>query len=68
MCPFECDFCQFWNLEHRWPSLADKRDAMIMAYIQRALLDAFWAREPKTVRGNLYGMKKTLRSQEVLGL
>ena len=68
ICPFECDFCQFVKLCHHLPRVGTERDLRILAFIRRANLDAFWAREPATVRGHLGGVRKILRVQNELGL
>ena len=39
-------------------------DQRLLVFIRRALLDAFWAREPSTVRGNLSAVKKVLKGQD----
>ena len=64
MCPFECDWCQFWKLKASKPDLEDSADQRMMMFIRRAQLDAFWAREPGTVKGNLSGVQKVLRTQD----
>ena len=51
--PFECDLCQFVNMNHRYPVPGDSLDDLTLISIRRALLDAVWAREPSTVQGNL---------------
>ena len=33
MCPFECDFCEFYKLDHRAPDSSRDRDNRIMALI-----------------------------------
>jgi hypothetical protein len=47
-CPFECDECSFHRLCGK-PS--GPEDTMMLAYIRRANLDAFWARRPGTISG-----------------
>jgi hypothetical protein len=47
-CPFECDECSYHFLFGK-PS--GPEDVMMMAYIRRANLDAFWARRPRTISG-----------------
>ena len=51
--PFECDLCQFVNMNHRYPVPGDPLDDLTLVAIRRALLDAAWAREPSTVQANL---------------
>jgi hypothetical protein len=50
-CPFECDFCTFFRLRGHSPRRDESNDAVLMTYIRRANLDAFWSRRPSTVRG-----------------
>jgi hypothetical protein len=52
ICPFECDDCVFYRLHHRWPTWEAPNDKYIGAFIRRANLDMFWAREPSTVSQN----------------
>lgn len=59
--PFECDLCHFRNLNHRNPKLKDARDVRTLWAIRRASLDACWAREPGTVRGNFNRMRADYR-------
>jgi len=51
--PFECDLCHYRNLRKRDPDLSDHRDVYLLTCIRRAVLDACWARRPKTVSSNL---------------
>ena len=48
MVTFQCDLCHFRNQTQMDPGRSDS-DIMLVAYIRRAYLDAFWAREPSTV-------------------
>jgi hypothetical protein len=69
MCPFECDTCQFWKLRGHAPRKKVSHDDRLLAFIRQANLDAFWAREPATVRGNLREVKSALetgRSMQVI--
>jgi hypothetical protein len=54
MTQFQCETCHFRNIMGRDPmvELCDG-DRELMTDFRRALLDAFWSREPPTVRGNL---------------
>jgi hypothetical protein len=67
MCPFECDSCQLWKLTGGHSEPQTHREDRLSVFIRRAQLDAFWAREPGTVSGNLNDVKKILRAQEDLG-
>ncbi len=51
--PFQCDLRHFRNLLQRNPVQDLAQDLRVLKLIRRANLDAFWAREPNTVRGNL---------------
>ena len=53
LCPFECDTCQFLKIFNRAPKVNKDHDTRVMAFIRRACLDAFWAREPSTVSGHV---------------
>ena len=54
MTQFQCEVCHFRNIMGRDPMIhVSEGDRELMADFQRALLDAFWSREPPTVRGNL---------------
>lgn len=57
MVPFQCELCHFRNIQEREPGTGG-RDALLMEYIRRAILDAFWAREPSTVKQNLRETKR----------
>jgi len=68
LCPFECDHCQFHKLAHREPDINRDRDVRLLAYIRRALLDAFWAREPGTVAQTLSGTRRLIATQREFGI
>lgn len=67
MTPFQCDECSFYNIQLRYPS-ESVQDKLLCVCIRRAILDAFWSREPSTVKGNLGELKMVLRSSETLGI
>jgi hypothetical protein len=48
-CPFECDYCAFFKLMGAEPDESRRDDALLLTYIRRANLDAFWSRRPSTV-------------------
>jgi hypothetical protein len=50
-CPFECDECCFHRLRGKPSVQGVDEDRNLLAYIRRANLDAFWARQPGTVSG-----------------
>jgi hypothetical protein len=51
--PFQCDLCHFRNIKKRDPFASDLKDSSVLCGIQRANLDAFWARIPGTMKSNL---------------
>ena len=51
--PFHCDLCAFRDLNFRYLVGSIPKDVTTLVAIRRANLDAMWAREPETVRGNL---------------
>jgi hypothetical protein len=51
--PFQCDHCHFMNLMGRKPLENLASDVRLLKCIWRVNLDAFWSREPRTVRGVL---------------
>ena len=55
--PFQCDLCQFRNLQDRDPVHTHIGDTLLLEFIRRVNLDAFWSRETSTVGGNLSGLK-----------
>jgi len=64
MTPFQCDLCHFRNIWHRDPDMTTHRDRWKCELIRRANLDALWAREPSTVRGNAVDAR---RLEEIAG-
>jgi hypothetical protein len=67
-CPFECDTCSFYKL-HGLPPQPDNPDhKLLLAYIRRANLDAFWSRRPSTVAGLVRGFKEQVDMGDILGL
>jgi hypothetical protein len=68
MCMFQCDLCHFRNMQGRDPIIGQGRDSLLLQCIRRASLDAFWAREPSTVRSNLNGAKKLEAIGDIVGM
>jgi hypothetical protein len=68
MCPFQCDLCHFRNIQKRDPLFGHRKDILLLQCIRRASLDAFWAREPSTVRANLRGAKRLEEIGDTLGM
>jgi hypothetical protein len=63
VCPFECDYCAFFRLRGHSPFRDDNTDQLLLTYIRRANLDAFWCRRPGTV----YGLNRLLKEQIEIG-
>ena len=51
--PFECNLCSFRNVCRRNPLWRNCKDDITLACTRRANMDAFWARESSTMKGNL---------------
>ena len=51
--PFQCELCHFRNIQHRDPDELFGPDKRFGAFIIQANIDAFWSRQPSTVRANL---------------
>ena len=68
LCPFECDVCVFVKLRGREWRGGSSQDDLLAAYIRRANLDAFWAREPKTVAGHVRECRAMIKTGEQLGI
>lgn len=67
-CPFQCDFCWFYNLYHREPSRTSFADRRNLAFIRRANLDIMWSRAPSTISGLRVSYNRILKCWEELGL
>jgi hypothetical protein len=67
MCPFQCDLCHFRNIQKRDPGI-DPKDKFMLVCVRRANLDALWAREPGTVKGNLREHNRAMRGASRLGI
>ena len=67
VCPFQCDHCHFVNLMGREPLADLASDIRLLKCIRRVNLDAFWAREPGTIRGVLDEAKRGLSIASQLG-
>ena len=55
--PFECNLCHFRNMERRDPVWNCAKDVDTLEAVKMVLLDKFWAREERTVMGNLSRMR-----------
>jgi hypothetical protein len=54
MTPFQSDQCHFSNIYKRDPVTRNLQDEEAIEFIRRAVIDAFWSRDPSTVKSNLY--------------
>ncbi|KAL7579542.1 hypothetical protein ACA910_007917 [Epithemia clementina (nom. ined.)] len=61
MVPFVCELCHFRNVFSREPRGGFVEDQWVIACIVRANLDAFWARQPSTVYGNLQEISRLMQ-------
>ena len=50
--PFECDLCQFRNVNYRDPIHGNSKDNYTLLCIRREILDAFWSLEISMVLGD----------------
>ena len=62
---FQCDLCHLRNMKGIDPTKLSQEDERFMIAIRRASLDAFWIREPRTVKGNLTMLSKMRTMSEV---
>jgi len=62
-CPFECDYCTFHRLKGRPPDMDNQTDKILMIYLRRANLDAFWSRATSTVDG----LRRLFEQQVLIG-
>jgi hypothetical protein len=67
VCPFQCDYCHFRNVQGRSPGAGPKDDRFLKT-IRRAILDSLWAREASTVKSNLRELKFVLRGAKEMGV
>ena len=52
MVPFQCDMCQFMNVQKRLPCPGNAQDELLLKCLRRVILDSFWSRKRSTVQGN----------------
>jgi hypothetical protein len=67
MTPFQCNTCHFRNIYGRDPNGGDLGDLEVMEYLQQAILDSLWSREPSTVRSNLREAKRGVKTAKRFG-
>jgi len=66
--PFQCDGCVFRRLRQVVPDMGSHSDRLLLMYIRRANLDAFWSRAPKTVSNELGNATRNIRNISFLKL
>ena len=67
MVPFQCELCHFRNIYGREPELHNLKEKEFFVFARRANLDAFWSREPSTVRNKLTELNRMKRTEERFG-
>ena len=55
---FQCGLCYFLNMKGRDPTEGIEKDKRLVIAISRASLDAFWIKEPGTVKGYFTMLRK----------
>ena len=68
MCPFQCDWCHFFNINGRLPNDSYEMDKLQMMSIRRAILDSFWSRERSTVEQNRREGMRYLLEARTMGI
>ena len=66
--PFQCDTCVFRRLHQRDPEPRSNSDNLLLAFIRRANLDAFWSRASGTVKNTRSNVQRTVESLSMFGL
>ena len=56
--PFECDMCQFRNVNERDLIHSNANDNYTLLCMMRAILDAFWSQETRTISGNFRRLRR----------
>lgn len=56
--PFQCELCHFRNIQKRNPSPSNVKDNRCLEDFRHANINAFWSREPSTVKANLGQARK----------
>ena len=65
--PFQCDLCHFRNIQGRDPLAHSDKDCLLLEFIRRANLDAFWARETNSVKANSQVAKRAFKPETKFG-
>ena len=55
---FECDLCQFINVNKRDPIHGNSKDNYTLLCISQEVLDVFWSQETSTVLGNFRRLRR----------
>ena len=64
---FQCELCHFRNITGRDPTGRDSHQSCLL-HIRRCNLDAFWSREPATVKSHLREGKRVERTGSKFGI
>jgi hypothetical protein len=67
MTAFQCELCHFRNLKGFSPT-EDSADVLLLKFIRRANLDAFWSRESSTVNNNRREIVNITTKARLLGI
>jgi hypothetical protein len=67
MTPFQCEVCQMRNISGRDPKPGHREDDLAVEHIRRVSLDAFWAREPKSVYNNSRVVQRVMLTEDRMG-
>ena len=66
--PFECDDCIFIKLRGSLPDRSQNVDLLLLKFIRRLNLDAFWSRSTLTVNSNAISARMQLKMSQSVGL
>ena len=55
---FECDMCQFRNVNERYPIYGSSKEKCTLLCIRQVVLDFFWSLETSTVSGNFRKLRR----------
>jgi hypothetical protein len=69
-CPFQCELCHFRNIQGRSPVMGKALlgDTELMKCLRRVNLDAFWSREPTTIKQNLGKINRVSQIAHEMGM
>jgi hypothetical protein len=69
-CPFQYELCHFRNIQGRSPIMGKGLlgDTELMKCLRRVNLDAFWSREPTTIKQNLGKVNWSLHITHKMGM